>query len=94
MPFTVVPHSTLGPLDLVLVIVSEALVAEHHVKYSSSVREFQPYFPEGEEPVALAALIDAERQGDDYPPKILPRHSIPLPRVWYCCSKVDFFCRE
>src|SRR5437667_42943 len=46
MSFTVVPHSALGPFDLVLVILSEALVAEHHVKYSSSVGEFQPYFTE------------------------------------------------
>ena len=60
MAFTIVPHSALGPLDLVLVIGFEALVAEHHVKYSSLVGEFEPYFPEGEETVALAALVDAE----------------------------------
>ena len=60
MPFTIVPHSALGPLDLVLVIGFEALVAEHHVKHSSYLGEFQPYFSEGEETVALAALVDAE----------------------------------
>ena len=60
MAFTVVPHSTLDPLYLVLVIVFEALVTEHHVKYSSSVREFEPYFTEREEAVALAALVDTE----------------------------------
>jgi len=46
MPFTIVPHSALRPLELVLVIVFEALVAEHHVKYSSLLGEFQPYLPE------------------------------------------------
>ena len=69
MAFTIVPHSALGPLDLVLVIGFEALVAEHHVKYSSYLPEFQPYFTEREEAVALAALVDTERQGADYPPK-------------------------
>ena len=60
MAFTIVPHSALGPLDLVLVIGFEALVAEHHVKHSSYLGQFQPYFPEGEQSVALAALVDAE----------------------------------
>jgi len=46
MAFTIVPHSALGPLDLVLVIGFEALVAEHHVKHSSYLGQFQPYFPE------------------------------------------------
>ena len=60
MPFTIVPHSALGPLDLVLVIGFEALITEHHVKQSSYLGKFQPYFPEGEQSVALAALVDAE----------------------------------
>ena len=60
MPFTIIPHSALGPLDLVLVIGFEALVAEHHVKHSSYLGQLQPYFPEREETVALAALVDTD----------------------------------
>ena len=60
MAFTIVPHSALGPLDLVLVIGFEALVAEHHVKHCSYLGQFQPYLPEREETVALAALVDTE----------------------------------
>ena len=60
MAFTIVPHSALGPLDLVLVIGFEALVADHHVKHSSYLSQFQPDFSEGEEAIALAAFVDAE----------------------------------